>query len=468
MPILDHLPSDFVVRIQQQLKENASSFFDALQQCSTTSIRLNPRKIKAQSETLEKVPWCANGFYLSDRINFTIDPWFQSGGYYVQEAGSMFIEHIVKHLSKETLLTNVLDLCAAPGGKTTLLASLFDTKTLIVANEVINSRAQVLWQNTDRWGHDNVVVTNNDPADFARLHHFFDLCLIDAPCSGEGLFRRDPDSIKQWNIENTVLCSQRQRRILMDCWPAIKPDGLIIYSTCTFNPAENEENLAWLKSQKDIEFIDIPIETSWGIDKVDYNGILGYRFLFNQTKSEGFFVAVFRKKEMIKQTTKIKAKKLFQKPEKNLTTQLERISQAQSFWQFGEKIFATDLDIQTVAYLSASLNVIRPGCMVASDFKGKLVPEHGLALSKNLKKEAFEKIDLTEAEAYRFFKNQPLFFAQKEKGRYLLTVHSLPIGFINHLGNRCNSSLPTDWRILRDFDLNSPTVAQMGFTVVKS
>ncbi|MGI8634527.1 MAG: methyltransferase RsmF C-terminal domain-like protein, partial [Segetibacter sp.] len=203
-----------------------------------TSIRLNPLKPTDAIKKLpdqEDVPWCSTGRYLSERPSFTLDPVFHGGAYYVQEASSMFLDHIVKEIYKtEKLPQRVLDLCAAPGGKSTLLASALPD-SFIVSNEVIKTRVRILAENISKWGSEHVVVTNNDPKDFKRISGYFDLMVVDAPCSGSGLFRKDTDAINEWSEANVQMCSLRQQRILADAIGALKQNGFLVYSTCSYS-----------------------------------------------------------------------------------------------------------------------------------------------------------------------------------------------------------------------------------------
>ena len=225
-----------------------------------TSIRRNPLKPGSLFSNEEKIPWASNGFYLSERPSFTLDPLFHAGTYYVQEASSMFLEQAMKQsvdLSQQLL---VLDLCAAPGGKSTLLQSIISKKSLLVSNEVIHTRVNILKENCIKWGSSNVVVTNNDPKDFSKLKGLFDVVVIDAPCSGSGLFRRDADAIKEWSEDNVQLCSQRQQRIIADTWNCLKEDAVLIYSTCSYSSSEDEDILDWMMEKWKVESIKLKVK----------------------------------------------------------------------------------------------------------------------------------------------------------------------------------------------------------------
>ena len=241
------LPPAFTERMQQLLGNESETFFQALVSESPTSIRLNPEKTVNTdlpfSELLSRqVPWCSNGYYLKERPSFTSDPLLHGGAYYVQEASSMFLQVVLQQITEDTPL-RVLDLCAAPGGKSTLLANNLPKDSLLVSNEVIKSRASILKENIIKWGYDHIVVTNSDPNRFTGMKGAFDMILVDAPCSGEGMFRKDEKAITEWSENNLRLCEERQKRILSDVWDALAPGGYLVYSTCTYNPGENEDIL---------------------------------------------------------------------------------------------------------------------------------------------------------------------------------------------------------------------------------
>jgi 16S rRNA C967 or C1407 C5-methylase (RsmB/RsmF family) len=235
------LPELFVQRMTSRLGGNSQAFFRSLEDPVPVSIRMNTRKPFDGFEGMESVPWCASGFYLKQRHVFTLDPFFHAGCYYVQEASSMFIERAYRNHGDLQRSLRVLDLCAAPGGKSTHLLSLLPEDSLLVSNEPIPSRNAILRDNLSKWGYENVVVTQNEPGDFKRLTGFFDMILVDAPCSGEGLFRKNHEAVREWSESNLSMCSTRQHSILEDVLPSLKPGGLLIYSTCTYNDSENDD-----------------------------------------------------------------------------------------------------------------------------------------------------------------------------------------------------------------------------------
>ncbi len=361
----------------------------------------------------------------------------------------MFVEQAFRQIG-HTKNRIVLDLCAAPGGKSTHLLSLLDRSDLLVANEVIRSRVSVLNENIRKWGHQNVVVCNNDPADFSNLKGLFDLILIDAPCSGEGLFRRDASAIQQWSVDNTNLCSTRQRRILADIWPSLKSGGYLIYSTCTFNPAENEENLKWMAGNNEFESIRIPLQQNWGVEEMGVNGLFGYRFLPHKVKGEGFFLTLIRKKDgtdsfSIAKKTKTRLEKM---PKQFAEIRNWLSTKDSEFFAKSEFLIAFSEDkIPILNALSEQLRVISFGLPVAQFKKNDLLPEHTFALSVDRNPAIFETIELNLRDALLFQKKDEIKIDSTVKGWMLVQFQGVPLGFIKNLGSRVNNYFPKEWRI---------------------
>ena len=309
------LPEDFVRGTRQLMGETRfNSYLEAFEKEAPVSIRLNVTKgrffcdilgdvTKEPSLCYMPVAWCAEGYYLEGRPQFTFDPLFHAGCYYVQEAASMFVTHVIKWIMengqwKMDTPLQMLDLCAAPGGKSTAMLSVLPEDCTLVSNEPIPTRAQILLENITKWGAKNCIVTNNYPRDFKKAKAKFDLILCDVPCSGEGMFRKDPATISEWSVQNVEKCWRLQREIVADAWECLNPGGIMIYSTCTFNTKENEENVRWIMEEYDAEVIDIPIDASWHITGSLLDGFEApvYRFIPGITKSEGLFVCVLRKR----------------------------------------------------------------------------------------------------------------------------------------------------------------------------
>ncbi len=441
-------PEDFRTRMAQQLGPQWASFEDAHQHPPPVSIRINPNKRKEPGDI--PVPWAKDGFYLRERPSFTLDPSFHGGSYYVQEASSMFLEQAFRHVTDSAHSINVLDLCAAPGGKSTHLLSLLNNKSLLVSNEVIRSRASILAENIQKWGSDNVIVTNSDPQKFKSITGFFDVILIDAPCSGEGMFRKDPESINAWSAENVRHCEKRQQRILMDLWPALKEGGYLIYATCTYNTLENEENLNWLSDNNDVEFVKLQLQPSWNIEEVFDRDVIGYRFYPHRVNGEGLFMAVVRKKSGEREM-RVKQRESLTTPSKKIISQCNSWidgASEKAFFQHHDQIrFFPGAKMPELAMLSKSLYIVNAGTLLATTKHDKLVPEHAASLSQSINKQHFETINVTQSEALQYLRKEPLSFAGIAKGFALIQYNGLPLGWVNVLDNRINNLYPPGWRI---------------------
>ena len=288
------LNADFTNRTEALFgKELYARFAQALDVEPVVSIRHNMKKYTAERDAVA-VPWATQGYYLPERPLFTADPLFHAGCYYVQEASSMFVEQVVRQYVSEPV--RALDLCAAPGGKSTHLLSALPQGSMLVSNEPMPLRAQILAENVTKWGNPASVVTKNMPADFASFKDFFDFILVDAPCSGEGMFRKEPKAVEQWSVSNVEMCAERQKEILSDIWKSLRPGGLLVYSTCTFNSEENEQNVRWIAEELGAEVLELNVSPDWGItgSLADEN-LPVYRFIPGATDGEGFFLAVLRK-----------------------------------------------------------------------------------------------------------------------------------------------------------------------------
>lgn len=443
-------PPDFEARMRQQLAGAWDAFAAAHTTPPPVSIRLNPRK-PGPDLYPASIPWCATGRYLQERPVFTLDPALHAGAYYVQEASSMFLEQVIRQVADTTVPLRVLDLCAAPGGKSTHLSSLLPLNSLLVSNEVIRARAGILAENLQKWGNPNSVVTQNDPEDFTPLQGFFDVMVVDAPCSGEGLFRKDPEAMDAWSVDNVQLCSARQRRILSDVWPALKTNGLLVYSTCTYNRLENEENLAWLRNNHDVEFIPLTIPPGWGIEQIEEDGIVGYRFAPHRVQGEGFFLSVIRKRAAETEVSVRLSKPVFAPPAKKILDQVTTWVQTpedKSFIQRDDLLqFVPIEQAQAVAFLSRHLRLVIAGTFVATLKHDKLIPEHALALSTVLQPEAYPTLPVSYDEAIQYLRKETLPATESGKGFALITHNGLPLGWVNQLPNRLNNLYPAAWRI---------------------
>ncbi|MBL0130154.1 MAG: Fmu (Sun) domain protein [Chitinophagaceae bacterium] len=417
-----------------------------------TSIRLNPAKpflgINNNSiSQLTKIPWTEFGFYLDTRPSFTFDPLFHAGCYYVQEASSMFLEQALKQLVDLSKPVRVLDLCASPGGKSTHIHTLISKDSLLVSNDVIRSRANVLKDNIIKWGCENVVVTNNDPRDFSKLENYFDVIVVDAPCSGSGLFRRDPGVIGEWSEHNVELCSQRQQRILADVWPALKEQGILVYSTCSYSEKEDEEIVNWVVNNFSVENCLLKISESWKI--IESGG--GYRFWPDKIKGEGFFLACFKKKEggdVFPMRIKNKPAPVARK-EIDL---VERWIQKEGlyFMKHDNTVYAwPEQRVNDFSFLLEQVRVIYSGVLTGELMRDKLVPDHALAMSP-LVADPISRTELTNEKAIQFLQRKELAGEIATRGWQLVTYQGHPLGWINVLTNRINNYYPKELRILKD------------------
>ena len=405
------LPEDFIRETKQLMgAERFSRYMEAFDEEAPVSIRLNPQTLgdgsslfdnnsapmsqtkKNRPQMFEQVPWCKEGYYLEGRPQFTFDPLFHAGCYYVQEAASMFIVHVLRQYVHETV--EGLDMCAAPGGKSTAMLSVLPEGSTLVSNEPIPTRAQILLENITKWGAKNCIVTNNYPRDFKKAKAKFDLILCDVPCSGEGMFRKDPATIGEWSLQNVEKCCRLQREIVADAWECLNPGGILIYSTCTFNIKENEENVRWIIDTYEAEPIDIPTEPSWGITGSLLEGfdVPVYRFIPGITRSEGLFVCVLRKSG----EWKVESGKRILK--NKLSSPLKELSAAEQF---------------SFLFPPSSFH-----------------------------------IDLSYAEALKYLRGEALVLPpDTPRGLITVTYKGVSLGPVKNIGNRANNLYPKPWRI---------------------
>jgi NOL1/NOP2/sun family putative RNA methylase len=417
-----------------------------------TSVRKNPAKPSSVFSEEEAIAWSSTGKYLIERPSFTADPLFHAGAYYVQEASSMFLEQALKESDLSKAL-KVLDLCAAPGGKSTLISSLLTDESLLLANEIIKTRVPILSDNLIRWGKANTYVSNNDPKDFAKLPGFFDIVVVDAPCSGSGMFRKDPEAISQWSEEAVNLCSQRQQRILADVYPALKEDGLFIYSTCSYSKEENEDICDWLASTFKLESVRIPLEPAWGIQETqsDSKQQWGYRFYPHLLKGEGFFIACFRKKEATKEVVTRHKKDERNRIAQGKVTELANWIKPNTGYELtllGDVFLAipanqlTDFD-----YLRERLYLKKAGTRLGKFAGNDFIPDHELALSV-WASESIPRIPLSREQALNYLKRIDFRVDTTLNGWTLVSYESLTLGWVKVLPKRLNNYYPKEWRIV--------------------
>ncbi|MBX3102457.1 MAG: methyltransferase domain-containing protein [Bacteroidetes bacterium] len=443
------LPEAFRQRMAPQLPD-----LDALEAALNTpppvSIRLHPsRRPDAWAFPFAgTVPWCPQGRYLAERPSFTADPLFHAGAYYVQEASSMLLWQFIPQGAP--LLA--LDLCAAPGGKTTLLADALPEGSELVANEVIASRATILRENAQRWGNARIRVCQNDPEELAKaLGPVFDLVVVDAPCSGEGLWRKQPEAVAEWSPEAVAHCAARQGRILQAAWQCLKPGGRLVYSTCTYAQDENIARLAALAaSQPDAQPLAVDLPEAWGFLRQTSGEVSGWQAMPHRVQGEGFFIGALQKAGRItpaewvpgddRKTPLPKGLKL---PDWLAVPPGYDLSLREDTWLMADS---------PTAIPANRLRWLRRGVLLA-ERKGKdWIPAHEAAFYPAFHADRLSKVALSKDQALRYLKGGDPGLSHSPVGWVLLTYLGLPLGWAKHLGNRTNNALPKGWRIRQDLD----------------
>lgn len=415
------LPEEFIDYTSSLFgEERWQRFVDSFSEPVPVSVRLNPFKVKDGSRLTvleaqaESVPWCRNACWLSERPQFTLDPLLHAGAYYVQEAGSMFLDHVLRHVARPEDADGglCLDLCAAPGGKSTLLRAALPEGWTLFSNEPDRKRANILMENMQKQGHPDVVVTNNYPRDYKKAGIMFDIVVTDVPCSGEGMFRRDENTIAEWSIANVMKCAELQRSIVEDIWQSLRPGGILVYSTCTFNVHEDEENVRWIAEQLGADVLPVPVSEEWNITGSLLEGFAApvYRFIPGTTPTEGLFMAVMRK-----HGGDDGRRQAVQKP-----------SQKQM----------------------SCLRVLSDGHPVG-ERKGKdVIPAHAEALGITLAEGRYPMVELPLEEARRYLHREALVLpGDTPRGYVIVTYQGHPLGFMKNLGNRANNLYPKEWAI---------------------
>ena len=437
------LHPDFIAMLKKDYPQEAEQMLAAIATEPSVAVRLNSRKPTDTPLGATAVEWSKGGYRLAERPRFTFDPLLHAGCYYVQDPSSMFIAEVIRQ-SHLTSPISYLDLCAAPGGKTTAAIDALPEGSLVVANEIDGRRAQILCENVIKWGYPAVVVTNSDARKLGKLKEAFDVVAADMPCSGEGMMRKDEEAVEQWTPKLVEQCAARQQEIADDIWKALKPGGLFIYSTCTFNRRENEDVVKYLIDEYDAEPIALTIQPGWGIYPTNEGDAPGYHFFPHRVNGEGLYMAVVRKPGEQRVAKGGKQDKKKQPP------------QCSSYINNPERYeYITDNGIVSAiptewsnlaAQIRKTANTILCGIRI-SETKGKdLVPCHSLALSTSLNKEAFQIVELDHATALSYLRGET-FTLSTPRGYVVVTYKGYPLGFIKQLGNRINNCYPKEWRI---------------------
>jgi len=449
---VETLPQEFLAKMRAQLGSGIDDYLESFTALLPTSIRLNPSKPSKAFENAPPIPWCPWGRLLDERPSFTADPLFHGGAYYVQEASSMYLWHVLAELVDPKQDQLVLDLSAAPGGKTTLLQSFLSRDSLIVANEIIPSRNKILRHNLTRWGADNVMVSQNDPGYFQALPNYFDLILVDAPCSGEGLFRKDPGAISEWSAAHVQHCALRQKRILGDVLQALKPGGLLIYSTCTYNEQENEDNIRWLIDSEGLEPVPIEPPEDFNLIPASFN-LPGSHFYPHRVTGEGFFISVLRKPEQTGELHRRTSKKRTPRNKsKSIAVGQEWLHEPDRFHCFERVEHLIAMPIKFFPeYLSLSkrLHLTSTGLNLGKVYNGKLRPSPELALSTAVT-HSLAEVELSRVQAQSLLSHRSIQNLKVDgTGWYLAKFEQLGLAWLNILKTgQIKNNYPTAWRIL--------------------
>lgn len=443
-----NIPPLFTARFAEVDSGLASSLTAALDTTDpVVSLRHNPLKSGAPAPDADLVPWCAMGEYLGRRPQFTLDPAFHQGRYYVQDASSMFIAYIIEQLGLEQPV-EYLDACAAPGGKTTAAISALPFGSHLVANEYDPRRAAILRENISKWGYPYIHITKGSTEQFLDHPHRFDIIAADVPCSGEGMMRKDPEAVAQWSPALVGQCADRQREIVANLWPALRPGGYLIYSTCTFNLEENESMLHHLVSQYNAEPVSIPVPEQWGIHPSFDSKVAAYRFFPHLVRGEGLFIAVLRKpmEEPVASrrasSKRRQSSKTAPLPEAAHSVMQWLAPQYQPTLEYeGDTIYATPSGYQQG-------DSLRPRIPVAIIKGHSAIPTQELAMSMILRRGALAEAEVDRDTALNYLRHEAIQLpTEAPRGLVLLTYQSQPLGFVKNLGNRANNLYPAQWRI---------------------
>ena len=441
---------DFEQSLKAEKSEALTQLLAALALPPVTSVRFNPDKLHtgqlpSMKYDAKEVPWESNGIYLEQRPRFTFDPMLHQGVYYVQEASSMIVGEAIRricHINGNRPM-RVLDACAAPGGKTTSILSSLPEDSAVIANEYDAARAQILIENLYKWGNPSVAVTRGNTSRFKKLHGIFDIVLADMPCSGEGMFRKDPEAVAQWSVALVKQCAERQMEIAGNLIESISPGGYLIYSTCTFNTSENEHNIEKICDEFGLTTIDMGFDMFPGVTGAINSHVHASRFIPGIAKGEGLFTAILQKEGALKPASEIKSL-----PQKK--SPVDTWVRGLVIEKTGDTYYGMTPALQ--ALIKKIGNKIEPwltrGVEIAS-IKGKdIIPTNALALSNALNHDEFVKVDIDEESAIRYLRRQSIELREEAPSGYiLLCFGGRPLGFVKNLGKRNNSLLPAEWRI---------------------
>lgn len=446
------LPSEFIDQLKKLPFFDLSSYLSSFNQ-EITSFRINPKKLSNSDLNFEKITWSEFSYYLETRPEFILDPLWHAGVYYVQEAGSIFLEEVFKQLKLHEKDILALDLAAAPGGKSTHILSLLSPNSLLISNEILPKRAKILEENLTRWGYDNNIISNNSSEDFRDFHGEFDLIVLDAPCSGEGMFRKDQNSISEWSLTNVQMCAERQKDILENIKNILSYDGYLIYSTCTFNQEENEFLIEEFAMNNNFELVDIDITKYANLVKNNFT----IRAIPGKSNTEGFTITVLQNKNDNPKKNNKSNHKL--NKIKNPFPSLFSVDSEFDFIEYKEEVYLFRKAFENILskYLN-KLKIVSFGNKIANSKKSQrsqiFIPNHNISSAININRKNI--INLSDSDCLRFLKGESLQLEIDKNNYYFVAYKNYSIGIVKITNGRANNLYPDNFRIKKTVDYNEP------------
>lgn len=447
-----NISEEFIKHLSNLPGFDRSGFLDAHNQEALTSVRAHPKKF-FPFDKLKPVPWHSEGFYLQKRPDFTLDPFFQSGNYYVQEASSMFLREVLNQL---VLPDNplILDLCASPGGKSTDVLSFLNGNGLLVSNEISPKRVSALVHNISKWSYPNSIVTHNSPQQITNSISEFDVILIDAPCSGSGMFRKIPEWANEWSLKLVNDCAERQKKILSEVIPQMKENSYLIYSTCSYSREENEAVIEFVCNEFNLESHEVILNNDWGINKSNIGTINAFRFWPQNLNGEGFFISVLNAKHQ-PEKVKRKTKNKFKYNQNKIVNEMLNFNSENSIFEDHEKVYFWNRYVHDFLQNNNELRYVKRGVLLG-EFKGSdFIPAYDFAMS-GLTSTEIQCLELSREDAVKYLRKENLVLNTDgmKKGFALVKHQNNSLGWAKILNGRINNYYPSEFRVLKMPDEN--------------